>query len=74
MKESRIRNMLEGTASDASSYLNLGLTLAAAFSWVEAGKDVVSRFKIGQGPMYQAILMTALAIMVVKLTEQLKTK
>lgn len=74
MKTDKFRNMLEGGASDVSSYLNLGLTLAAAFSWVEAGKDVASRFKYADGPILQALFMTILAIVVVRITETLNSK
>lgn len=55
--------------SEPQTYVNLGLTLAAAFSWVEAGKQLIVDLRLGgKGVYIQALLMTLLAIIVMRVS------
>lgn len=64
-----IEKFTSAIVSEPKTYVNLGLTLAAAFSWVEAGKQLIIDLKLGgKGAYIQAILMTLLAIIVLQIT------
>lgn len=65
-----IAKLTSAIVSEPKTYVNLGLTLAAAFSWVEAGKQLILDLKLGgKGAYIQAVLMTLLAIIVLQITK-----
>ena len=65
-----ITRLTSAIVSEPKTYVNLGLTLAAAFSWVEDGKQLILDLKLGGKCSYiQAILMTLLAIIVMQITK-----
>ena len=74
VSDNRLESFLSETVNDATIYLNLGLTLAAAISWAEAGKHVVSKLKTPQGPLYNAIFMTIVAAVIFRVTSNRSKK
>ena len=69
-----IVKLTNAIVGEPKTYINLGLTLAAAFSWVEAGKQVIVDLKLGgKGSYIQAILMTILAIVVMQVFKYIES-
>lgn len=65
----KIDNFITETINDSTIYLNLGLTLASAFAWSDAGKHIVQKVvRTEQGPLFNAIIMTIITAMVFRVT------
>lgn len=68
MNSDDLKSVINKVVTEPKAYVNFGLTLAAAFSWVEAGKQLITDLKLGgNGAYIQAVLMTILAIISVQI-------